>query len=173
MHKLMIKNGKLVKIETLPVTSCDGCGSCCMHMGDPPGYKPYFRADGEIPQWAKDSPDYERWLNLPADVKADLAEYYRAVQAGEIPDRTRFWADTEVIRAAASLKTADLVKAEAEIKRSQQEQTIPCLWLDEDTKRCKHYEHRPEVCRDSVMVPGNGPCLSTRKRFRIPLPVRV
>lgn len=25
---------------------------------------------------------------------------------------------------------------------------LPCFWLDLKTKRCKHYEFRPEVCRD-------------------------
>ena len=24
----------------------------------------------------------------------------------------------------------------------------PCIWLDQTTKKCKHYEHRPGVCRD-------------------------
>ena len=24
----------------------------------------------------------------------------------------------------------------------------PCFWLDSETKKCLHYEHRPEVCRD-------------------------
>ena len=24
----------------------------------------------------------------------------------------------------------------------------PCYWFDSETKRCKHYEHRPKVCRD-------------------------
>ena len=25
---------------------------------------------------------------------------------------------------------------------------FPCGWLDRSTGRCKHYEHRPEVCRE-------------------------
>ena len=24
----------------------------------------------------------------------------------------------------------------------------PCFWLDPETKQCKHYEYRPQVCRD-------------------------
>ncbi len=24
----------------------------------------------------------------------------------------------------------------------------PCLWLDPHTKLCKHYEYRPQLCRD-------------------------
>lgn len=24
----------------------------------------------------------------------------------------------------------------------------PCIWLDQETRRCLHYEHRPTVCRE-------------------------
>ena len=24
----------------------------------------------------------------------------------------------------------------------------PCYWLDEETRQCMHYEHRPRVCRE-------------------------
>jgi Fe-S-cluster containining protein len=24
----------------------------------------------------------------------------------------------------------------------------PCVWLDLETRRCKHYEHRPDICRN-------------------------
>lgn len=44
----------------------------------------------------------------------------------------------------------------------------PCLWLDEKTKRCRHYEHRPAVCRSSLVVPGNCSCLTWRAE-RLPL----
>ena len=26
----------------------------------------------------------------------------------------------------------------------------PCFWLDQVTTSCKHYEHRPKICRDYV-----------------------
>lgn len=26
----------------------------------------------------------------------------------------------------------------------------PCMWLDAETRRCRHYEHRPNICRDSL-----------------------
>lgn len=25
---------------------------------------------------------------------------------------------------------------------------LPCVWLDLNSKRCQHYEHRPQACRD-------------------------
>ena len=27
----------------------------------------------------------------------------------------------------------------------------PCIWLDMDDRTCKHYEHRPQMCRDFEM----------------------
>ena len=38
-----------------------------------------------------------------------------------------------------------------------------CLWYDPETQSCKHYEWRPEVCRDYELA---GPeCLSLRQPF--------
>jgi Fe-S-cluster containining protein len=39
----------------------------------------------------------------------------------------------------------------------------PCLWLDRETGRCRHYEYRPEVCRD--FEPGSEECRKFRSRF--------
>lgn len=41
--------------------------------------------------------------------------------------------------------TEDRVKAE-----------WPCLWLDMETRRCRHYEHRPTICRE--FPPGSDSC---------------
>jgi uncharacterized protein len=30
-------------------------------------------------------------------------------------------------------------------------ENLPCLWLDLDTKKCRHYEHRPTICRNFEM----------------------
>lgn len=37
------------------------------------------------------------------------------------------------------------------------EHAVPCLWFDTEAKRCRHYEHRPEACREAV-VPGDEHC---------------
>jgi Fe-S-cluster containining protein len=37
----------------------------------------------------------------------------------------------------------------------------PCLWLDLATKRCRHYEHRPKLCRDFAL--GGEECLGFRR----------
>lgn len=38
---------------------------------------------------------------------------------------------------------------------------LPCLWFNVESKRCEHYEHRPEACRTAV-VPGDEWCLEFR-----------
>ena len=37
----------------------------------------------------------------------------------------------------------------------------PCAWLDQETRRCRFYEFRPEVCRS--FEPGSGACQLVRK----------
>ena len=38
---------------------------------------------------------------------------------------------------------------------------LPCFWYDEATKRCIHYEHRPDVCREFEV--GCDACHEWRK----------
>jgi Fe-S-cluster containining protein len=41
-----------------------------------------------------------------------------------------------------------------------------CIWFDETTKRCKHYELRPDVCREVVKC-GDASCIGWRKDYNI------
>jgi uncharacterized protein len=41
----------------------------------------------------------------------------------------------------------------------------PCLWLDEDTRECLHYDHRPQVCRDFER--GGAACVDLRLHYDI------
>lgn len=43
---------------------------------------------------------------------------------------------------------------------------LPCLWYDTELKRCKHYEHRPQVCR--TFTPGEPACNSWRVELGLP-----
>lgn len=38
-----------------------------------------------------------------------------------------------------------------------------CIWLDTETRMCKHHLHRPNVCRD--FDTGCGECLQWRKEY--------
>jgi Fe-S-cluster containining protein len=52
------------------------------------------------------------------------------------------------------------------------EKGLPCLWLDEVSGRCKHYEWRPQICRD--FLPGTPACHNWRGEFGLPgLPLHV
>ncbi len=37
----------------------------------------------------------------------------------------------------------------------------PCLWYDASSRRCKHYDYRPDVCRD--FEPGGEDCMRFRE----------
>lgn len=116
----------------LPVLSCTDppCGACCMHIGVPPGYG-FFCPPEDTPMLdgVTDLPDYAIWLAMPERLRATLRKYYRAVAAGEIPDRM--------------------------------EEGMPCCWFDHWTRRCRHHEHRPSICRK--FAPGEEACLRLRR----------
>lgn len=40
-----------------------------------------------------------------------------------------------------------------------------CCWYDADQQRCKHHEHRPNVCRDFEV--GSDDCLAWRDVYAI------
>jgi Fe-S-cluster containining protein len=42
----------------------------------------------------------------------------------------------------------------------------PCMWYDAEKKQCKHYEHRPVLCRDEVKV-GDEACRRWRRSMGI------
>ena len=44
-----------------------------------------------------------------------------------------------------------------------------CLWFDEITRKCRHYELRPSICREGVEV-GDEACLSWRDQYAATLP---
>ena len=48
--------------------------------------------------------------------------------------------------------------------QSEGELDGPCIWFDMDTRRCKHHEHRPKVCRDFEV--GSQSCLDWREHYR-------
>lgn len=39
---------------------------------------------------------------------------------------------------------------------------LPCVWFDETTKKCRHYDLRPSICREFEV--GCEACVSHRER---------
>ena len=42
----------------------------------------------------------------------------------------------------------------------------PCCWLNQQTGKCRFYEHRPAICREELLVGDEG-CLRWRKAYGI------
>lgn len=162
-----IVNGKLRRVELEVISDCSNCGACCMHRGTPPGYSAYYQWKGEIAAWAKESPDYERWQNLPPEVEAELRAYFEGVRDGKLADRSAGFKDLDAAWEAIQSGQIKLAAQEiAAVAKKSRGLEVPCLWFDLETKRCKHYEHRPETCRDAIH-PGDDACRATRKHFGV------
>jgi uncharacterized protein len=82
--------------------------------------------------------------------------------AAEIPaddeDRLRF------ARLPAEAKAVLQLYAEA-ILAGIADGDGPCVWLDEETNRCRWYAHRPQICRD--FEPGSEGCRCWRDEFNV------
>lgn len=110
------------------ITTCEGCGACCLEQESPPGYIYALLAPD---QFEADDPDLLRVQALPAELRAELEQYIADRRAGQPHPRDGI-----------------------------------CLWYDEATKRCRHYELRPEICREAIQ-PGDEGCLAWRQHYRI------
>lgn len=42
---------------------------------------------------------------------------------------------------------------------------LPCYWYDQETRKCKQYAHRPQLCRDFEV--GSESCIRFREIFNI------
>ncbi len=40
----------------------------------------------------------------------------------------------------------------------------PCVWLDRASGKCRHYEYRPEICKEEVELGDDG-CMRWRSRY--------
>ena len=118
----------------LPVIKCDGCGVCCFHMGFPA-------------------------FNLPHDVLTGQSGF---VDPGSGPARV---ADKQRWENLPEDLRQQLINANKEyVPPEKQGLDGPCIWLDQNTRLCKHHEHRPQVCRDFEI--GCKQCLDWRQTYR-------
>jgi Fe-S-cluster containining protein len=47
--------------------------------------------------------------------------------------------------------------------RDREGYVMPCIWFDLASRRCIHYDLRPEICRD--FKPGGSDCAHTRGMY--------
>ena len=71
-------------------------------------------------------------------------------------------------KAAAGFDLQVLMAAPEEARRliiekrqSESATSEPCAWLDQESRRCRYYDFRPEACRS--FEPGSEPCVMVRK----------
>lgn len=123
---------------------CRGCGVCCFHMGYPAFVRPSgpltweeIEADPRLREFAKDARTRQQLLDgNPGEVF-----WHR------LPEHLR--AELESFVANYSVRDRELAP--------------PCFWLDMNTRRCKHHEHRPRVCRDFEI--GSRGCREWRSHY--------
>lgn len=130
------------KLPQLPVTACDGCGVCCFHMGYPAFIRPVDPVDAS----QIDAMERKQGRKFSASQRADLI----AGRVGEtywhlLPEDLR----QELDRYVASYQPPEYG---GEIDTFDG----PCIWLDLESRRCRHHQHRPSVCRD--FETGNPQC---------------
>lgn len=120
-------------IPLTTVDPCVGCGACCLHIGLPPF---------EVP-----NPDLGPIPRQPA-----RTWHEQAIEQDLL--------DTELFLMMPAELRAEHARMVQEIESDPQ--GSPCAWLDLETKKCKHYEWRPAVCRD--WEPGCVGCNAARHR---------
>lgn len=123
-------------IEPLPSGDpCRGCGACCLHIGTPPGFAAWFPPPGKS---LKDTAGYRREMKEDAAIVAKMpAEVTASLRAG----------------------------FEEAWSTNRSGQSVPCFWWDSASRRCRHHEHRPSVCRQ--FEPGGEDCRRLRDEYQI------
>jgi len=87
------------------------------------------------------------WLSQGTEENADDEDYQRAM---ELPDE---------------LKRELLTYRDRLVAGEKHPRGGVCLWLDESTGGCRHYEHRPSICREFEM--GSEECHSWREEYGV------
>lgn len=110
-----------------------------MHMGAPPGYAVFFPRQ---------------------PLSADAVRYLAGDDTVALWESMSAEARVELIEYYYALHTGQLAD------RVREE--VPCLWLDPLTRRCRHYEDRPPVCREFQV--GSAACHRHRAVRGLPIP---
>ena len=87
------------------------------------------------------------WLSQGTEEDADDEDYQRAM---DLPDE---------------LKQELLTYQDRLVAGEGHPRGGVCLWLDESTGGCQHYEHRPSICREFAM--GSEECHSWRREYDV------
>lgn len=135
--------------SNLPVISCEGCGVCCFHMGYPAFVLPREpMTDAEInsdPELAKLPEGSRKRADLLAGHPGE--SWWHALPKDLKDELTEHMSRYQTPAYDGTLESFD----------------GPCIWLDTESRLCRHHLHRPNVCRD--FETGCGECLRWRKVY--------
>lgn len=107
-----------------------------MTIGTPPGYAMVVVHLLRGQEAGGIAQDVDRYNTMPAGPQRELGDYYsRLIDSG--------W--------------------QRQFDRSAHE--VPCLWFDTETRKCRHHDHRPQICRDFDV--GNEHCIRMREEIGV------
>ena len=138
------------QVSQLPIVDCEGCGVCCFHMGYPafvlprtPMTEAQIEADSALSQRAATD---ERFKQDLLDGHAGESHWHRM---------------PEDLKAQWQAYVAEYQSPE--YYGTVESLDGPCIWLDVETRQCKHHEYRPSVCRS--FKTGSPACHDWRKHY--------
>lgn len=59
----------------------------------------------------------------------------------------------------------DKILADMDANPTRESDQLPCTWYNLETKRCRHHEYRPTICRD--FETGSDGCLNYRDFYGV------
>ncbi len=136
--------------DGLPVVQCGGCGVCCFHMG----YPAFITPRQPLTSIEVDRLEVESGQPFTAVRRQELlAGHPGESHWHQLPDDLkRQWQDhVDNYQRPHYGDTLDTFDG-------------PCTWLDQETRMCKHHQHRPRVCRD--FETGTIECLRWRDVYQ-------
>ena len=80
------------------------------------------------------------------------------------PDSMLRDADEEDLERFRNLPEDALQSLEAYRDQESHPDGKPCIWFDEESRQCKHYGHRPEICRTGLERNDEG-CRRWREAY--------
>jgi Fe-S-cluster containining protein len=126
---------ELRKTELPMVVECRGCGVCCLHMGYPPFVRPVApmsaaEIDSDKQLLAQIAVDPHRRQDLLRGRTGE--KWWFLLPEAQRQELEEYIANYQPKNYEGNVETFD----------------GPCYWFDMETRRCRHHEHRPKVCRD-------------------------
>jgi Fe-S-cluster containining protein len=119
-----------------------------MEQGSPPGYALSYK------------PSKRKGKKLTAEEMEALPTWVRDCENSLEEDRQRWRDMPPQLRDELKAYYDGLLAGTGEDRGGR-----PCLWLDMETRRCRHYEWRPSICRDFQV--GEDSCHDWRKCYGI------